>query len=240
MTHITYEIVEHDGGWAYRLDGVVSDFSEPRRGPQSCRARRRGTARPRKYGRHFVRGQGRPLARRAVGWPRSTNYRCQGLRDRRPASPMRKPGRVLRCSMQIKYRIWSGHAPAKPVPRANFPTMARRGDFDFRHSQVRILAPQPPSPISHLLCCDTQKMARLRAISQVRSQSPLTDLGIQRASRPGSIPRPAASPPGSTSTTMTPCRSSVPLTAPRASSFSPSWRDQRFPFRLVAVVMPTL
>jgi hypothetical protein len=24
MTHITYEIVEHDGGWAYRVDGVVS------------------------------------------------------------------------------------------------------------------------------------------------------------------------------------------------------------------------
>jgi hypothetical protein len=26
MTTITYEIVEHDGGWAYRADGV---FSEP-------------------------------------------------------------------------------------------------------------------------------------------------------------------------------------------------------------------
>jgi hypothetical protein len=26
MTKITYEIVEHDGGWAYRVDGV---FSEP-------------------------------------------------------------------------------------------------------------------------------------------------------------------------------------------------------------------
>jgi hypothetical protein len=25
MTHITYEIVEHDGGWAYRVDGVVSE-----------------------------------------------------------------------------------------------------------------------------------------------------------------------------------------------------------------------
>jgi len=55
----------------------------------------------------------------------------------------------MRCSMQIKYRIWSGHTPAKPVPRANFPTMARRGDFDFRHSQVRILAPQPASASLH-------------------------------------------------------------------------------------------
>ena len=26
MTNVTYEIVEHDGGWAYRVDGV---FSEP-------------------------------------------------------------------------------------------------------------------------------------------------------------------------------------------------------------------
>jgi len=26
MTHITYRIVQHDGGWAYKVDGV---FSEP-------------------------------------------------------------------------------------------------------------------------------------------------------------------------------------------------------------------
>jgi hypothetical protein len=25
MTKITYEIVEHDGGWAYRADGVFSE-----------------------------------------------------------------------------------------------------------------------------------------------------------------------------------------------------------------------
>lgn len=25
MTNVTYEIVEHDGGWAYRLDGVYSE-----------------------------------------------------------------------------------------------------------------------------------------------------------------------------------------------------------------------
>jgi hypothetical protein len=25
MTEITYEIVEHDGGWAYRADGVFSE-----------------------------------------------------------------------------------------------------------------------------------------------------------------------------------------------------------------------
>ena len=26
MTHVTYKIVQHDGGWAYKVDGV---FSEP-------------------------------------------------------------------------------------------------------------------------------------------------------------------------------------------------------------------
>jgi hypothetical protein len=25
MTHVTYELVEHDGGWAYRVDGVYSE-----------------------------------------------------------------------------------------------------------------------------------------------------------------------------------------------------------------------
>lgn len=25
MPHVTYEIVEHDGGWAYRVDGVYSE-----------------------------------------------------------------------------------------------------------------------------------------------------------------------------------------------------------------------
>jgi hypothetical protein len=25
MTHITYQIVQHDGGWAYKVDGVYSE-----------------------------------------------------------------------------------------------------------------------------------------------------------------------------------------------------------------------
>ena len=25
MVHVTYEIVEHDGGWAYKVDGVFSE-----------------------------------------------------------------------------------------------------------------------------------------------------------------------------------------------------------------------
>jgi hypothetical protein len=55
MTHIIQEIVEHDGDWACRVDGVLSeDFSKPRRGPQSCRTHGRGTACPRKYDRQFI------------------------------------------------------------------------------------------------------------------------------------------------------------------------------------------
>jgi hypothetical protein len=26
MAHVIYEIVEHDGGWAYRVDGVLSEI----------------------------------------------------------------------------------------------------------------------------------------------------------------------------------------------------------------------
>jgi hypothetical protein len=33
MTRITYQIVEHDGGWAYRVDGCTRDLSDPRHGP---------------------------------------------------------------------------------------------------------------------------------------------------------------------------------------------------------------
>ena len=28
MTHVTYEIVEHDGGWAYKLGDVLSEPSQ--------------------------------------------------------------------------------------------------------------------------------------------------------------------------------------------------------------------
>jgi hypothetical protein len=34
MVRVTYEIVEHDGGWAYRADGV---FSEPFPSPDEAR-----------------------------------------------------------------------------------------------------------------------------------------------------------------------------------------------------------
>ena len=43
MSHVTYEIVEHDSGWAYRVDGVYSEtFPQPRRrqGGGAARGRR--------------------------------------------------------------------------------------------------------------------------------------------------------------------------------------------------------
>jgi hypothetical protein len=41
MTRVTYEIVEHDGGWAYRVDGV---FSETFRSHDAARAAARRAA----------------------------------------------------------------------------------------------------------------------------------------------------------------------------------------------------
>jgi hypothetical protein len=47
MTKITYEIVEHDGGWAYKAEGVFSEAfrshdeaPEQRSAPQRNKARR--------------------------------------------------------------------------------------------------------------------------------------------------------------------------------------------------------
>jgi hypothetical protein len=39
MTHVTYKIVEHDGGWAYTVDGVFSE-PFPNRGAALAAARR--------------------------------------------------------------------------------------------------------------------------------------------------------------------------------------------------------
>jgi hypothetical protein len=41
MTHITYEIVEHDGGWAHRADGVVSETFAARRAVEHAAAEQR-------------------------------------------------------------------------------------------------------------------------------------------------------------------------------------------------------
>ena len=49
MSHVTYKIVEHDGGWAYTVDGV---FSEPFRSHAAAlAAARRAAAEQRTPGR---------------------------------------------------------------------------------------------------------------------------------------------------------------------------------------------
>jgi hypothetical protein len=39
MTKMTYEIVEHDGGWAYRADGVYSETFRTREGARAAAQR---------------------------------------------------------------------------------------------------------------------------------------------------------------------------------------------------------
>ena len=63
MVHVTYTIVEHDGGWAYKLGDV---FSEPFRTREAAvKAAQRAAAEQRVPGRTeaiMYRGQGRKMA----------------------------------------------------------------------------------------------------------------------------------------------------------------------------------
>ncbi len=68
MTRITYEIVEHDGGWAYRVDGAFSEtFPSHDLARRAAELAAREQIVSRSHHRHQVRGQGGSLARRAVG-----------------------------------------------------------------------------------------------------------------------------------------------------------------------------
>ena len=53
MTKITYEVVEHDGGWAYQVDGVLRKGPVPKPGSQSGRSRSEGANRSRRGYGHF-------------------------------------------------------------------------------------------------------------------------------------------------------------------------------------------
>ena len=66
MTKVTYEIVEHDGGWAYRFDGTYSETF--RTHDDALAAAKIAAAEQQVAGRdrgHQLRGQGRPLAWRS-------------------------------------------------------------------------------------------------------------------------------------------------------------------------------
>jgi hypothetical protein len=82
MTKITYEIVEHDGGWAYRVDGVFSEtFSSHDIARRAAERANEGTSRTGKNDGHHVRGQRWSLAQRALARRRSTRDRRRGLRE---------------------------------------------------------------------------------------------------------------------------------------------------------------
>jgi hypothetical protein len=65
MTKVVYEVVEHEGGWAYRVGDVYSEnISFPSSGQRSGRASgSRARASRRNHG-HFLRRPRRPLAHR--------------------------------------------------------------------------------------------------------------------------------------------------------------------------------
>src|SRR5215472_18359817 len=77
MTPVTYQIVRHDDGWAYKVNGV---FSEPYPTHAEALAAARIAAaeqRARPHGGHRIRRRERPLAHRDSRWSRSSG-------DRRP------------------------------------------------------------------------------------------------------------------------------------------------------------
>ena len=83
MTRIIYEIVEHDGGWAYKVGDV---FSEPFPSHDAARRAAERAAHeqvlPGEFDGHFIRGQEWPLARRTVGRLRPAGDGCRGLKGR--------------------------------------------------------------------------------------------------------------------------------------------------------------
>ena len=54
MAKITYEIVEHDGGWAYRVAGVYSETFRPMPPPAPPRSGRRGSRASRRGDGHLL------------------------------------------------------------------------------------------------------------------------------------------------------------------------------------------
>ena len=83
MTRITYEIVGHDGGWAYKMGDVFSEPFPSHDGPQSSGARSARTGPSRRVDGHFIRGQGWALARRTVARFRPAADGCRGLKGAR-------------------------------------------------------------------------------------------------------------------------------------------------------------
>ena len=63
MSHVTYTVVEHDGGWAYKAGDVFSETFPTREAAHAAAARAAQEQRvPGRKRRDRVRGQLRPLA----------------------------------------------------------------------------------------------------------------------------------------------------------------------------------
>jgi len=77
MTKIIYEVVEHDGGWAYQVDGVFSETF-----PSHDLARRARIAQRRNKSSRETRRAFRTKTRMVVG----TTKRRQAVIDPRPTS----------------------------------------------------------------------------------------------------------------------------------------------------------
>ena len=63
MTHVTYKIVEHDGGWAYTVNGVFSEpFPNRAAALAAAQARGGGAAGAGPHRDDRIRDPGRPVA----------------------------------------------------------------------------------------------------------------------------------------------------------------------------------
>ena len=118
MTHVTYKIVEHDGGWAYTVDGVFSE-PFPNRGA-ALAAARRAAAEQRVPGRteviEYETADGRWHSETAAGNDRpETERRGQSLRCCRTALLARLVTGNSRCDKVLPQAVRKdGRALGRP------------------------------------------------------------------------------------------------------------------------------
>ena len=126
MTHVTYEIVEHDGGWAYKLGDVFSEaVPDPRRGGRrGAGSSPRSSARParrRRSNTRTRRANGTRSARAATTARRSTSRRSarapQAGACRCPSAPpsARRSGRRGSGCPAGRARPRGGTGPRRPA-----------------------------------------------------------------------------------------------------------------------------
>ena len=151
MTRIIYEIVEHDGGWAYKVGDV---FSEPF--PSHEAARRaaehaaHGQVLPGEFDGHFIRGprmaagtkNGRQVP---IGWRRMS--RAEVGTDRRSSRPLTSGWSDL-CRRRLY--VPKRRAPSVPLRFSYGPELADSGlaAFETRTVERWCIAAAAPDPSS--------------------------------------------------------------------------------------------